>query len=124
MKNNTFRNEHFEGLIAYHTENKTAPVGYAINRAISAYFETTEKGLDTYTVRETPFEQDMGEFMYLVEDEAGISEFNLCVESSGLMGSLLYLLNTGWIVDGTYEQEIDHFTTFRGLRMKKEVAPK
>jgi len=120
MENTVFRNEHFEGLIAYHTEKKSAPVGYAINRAVNAYFETTDKRLDTYTVRDTPFEQDMGEFMYLIEDEAGISEFNLCVESSGLMGSLLYLLNTGWKVIGTYEQEIDNYTTFRGLRMQKE----
>ena len=119
--NNIFNNDHFEGLIAYHTENQTAPVGYAINRAIRAYIETKEKELDTFTVRETPFEQDMGEFMYLIEDEAGIREFNLCETSTGLMGCLHYLLNTGWKVIGTYEKKVDHFTTLRGLQMKKEA---
>ena len=122
--NNIFNNDHFEGLIAYYTEKQTAPSSYATNRAIRAYIETKEKGLDAYTVRELPFEQDMGEFMHMVETDAGITEFNLCETSTGLMGCLLYLLNTGWAVVGTYEKEVDRWTTLRGLQMKKEGAPK
>ena len=61
----------------------------------------------------------MGEFMEMV-DEAGITEFNLCEKSTGLMATLHYLLNNGWAIVGTYEKEIDRHMTLFGLCMKKQ----
>jgi len=116
---NSYRNGHFEGLITYYTENKNAPNSHVTSRAIHAFYETNEYGLETYTVRDAPFERDMGEFMYTVEDEAGIKEFYLCDQSTGLMGTLHYLMNTGWQIIGPFEKQVDPFTTLRGLHMQK-----
>jgi hypothetical protein len=60
----------------------------------------------------------MKPFMNLLDD-AGITEFNLCEKSSGLMSVLHCLLNGGWTVVGTYEKVVDRYTSFFGLRMKK-----
>jgi len=115
---NIFNNKYFEGAIARLMENKTEEISYAKSSALRAYEQTKKYELDTYTVQETPFSQDMGEFMKLV-DGAGITEFNLCEKSSGLMSVLHCLLNNGWVVAGTYEKQIDRYTTFHGLNMKK-----
>ena len=116
---NSYRNEYFEGLIAHYTENPNISCDYSTHYAIRAFYETSEYGLDTYIMQQTPFEQDMGEFMYLVENEAGIKEFYLCDCSTGLMGSLHYLLNASWEIIGLFEKEVSVFTTLRGLHMKK-----
>jgi len=121
MTNTTYRNDYFENLYAFYCENKTEPSGYVAHLAIRAHLETKERGLDTYTVRETPFEQDMGEFMHIIEDEADIKEFNLCETSTGLMGCLHYLLNNGWTIIGVFEKEIDRFNTLRGLCIRKDI---
>jgi predicted peroxiredoxin len=119
MNNTIFKNAFFEEIIAYYKANKTEKVSFARNRAIYAYRQTKDYELDTYTISETPFSPDMDDFMEMV-NEAGITEFNLCEKSSGLMATLHYLLNNGWVVVGTYQQEIDRHMTLYGLRMKKQ----
>ena len=114
--NNIFTNKYFEELIAHHKENKNAqPLAHHATRG---YLETKEYGLDTLTVSDMPFAQDMDGFIKAV-NEAGIREFNLCDKSTGLMACLHYLLGNGWAVVGTYEKEVDRHTAFYGLCMKK-----
>jgi hypothetical protein len=120
MKNErtSFINNYFEGQISYYAENQNAPCSSGRGRAHRAYYETNDYELETYTVKEMPFENDMTEFINTIK-EAGIKEFNLCDQSTGLMESLHHLLAAGWQVSGVYEKEINRHNTIKGLCMKK-----
>ena len=65
-----------------------------------------------YAYQHSPYYRDTFE-------AAGITEFLLCDNSTGLMESLHYLLGHGWAVGGTCELEASYHTTLLGLRMKK-----
>ena len=123
MSNNVFYNKYIEDIIADITANKTE-YARGVYEALRAYELTKKYGLETLTVEETPFAQNMDVFMKVL-DEAGVTEFNLCEKSSGLMATLHCLLDGGWTVVGKYEQEIERDNSlglghsFHGLRMKK-----
>jgi hypothetical protein len=111
-------NKYFEERIALYKETKEN-IKNGVFHALRAYDQSQKYGLDEYTVEETPFAQDMGNFMEAL-DEAGITEFNLCEKSSGLMSILHCLLKSGWMVMEPFEKEVDRYTRFYGLRMKKK----
>lgn len=89
-----------------------------MSRAIMSYLNTNDYGISKLTVDDMPFLQDMDGFMEAIE-AAGITEFNLCDNSTGLMESLHYLMAHGWLISGTCEVEFSHITTRKGLCMKK-----
>ena len=113
----TYRNEHFDGLLAFYQE-KGINVSMGDSAIFAAYHFTNDHELDAFTVERMPFEQDMGEFMYAME-EAGIQEFTLCDESTGLMRSLHYLLATGWEIVEAVVVTLTYGTQ-RGLIMRKK----
>jgi len=123
MSNNVFYNEYIEDIISDITANKTE-YARGVYEALHAYELTKKHALETLTVEETPFAQNMDVFMKVL-DEAGIAEFNLCEKSSGLMATLHCLLDGGWEIVGKYEHEIERDNSlgfghsFHGLRMKK-----
>lgn len=114
----SFSNPYFNSLIEKYTDRKEAPESFGMNRAIMSYLNTNDYGLSKLTVDDMPFLQDMDGFMETIE-AAGIMEFNLCDNSTGLMESLHYLMAHGWMIDGTCEVEFSHITTRKGLCMKK-----
>ena len=114
----SFKNEYFNALIEKYTDRKQAPESHGMNRAIRAYLESNDENLSELMVSDMPFMQDMDDFMGTIE-AAGITEFLLCDNSTGLMESLHYLLGHGWAVGGTCELEASYHTTLLGLRMKK-----
>ena len=114
----SFNNEYFNSLIREYTDKGQRPESFGMSRAIMAYLDTNDSGIAEFMVNDMPFLQDMDGFMEAVE-AAGITEFLLCDNSTGLMESLHYLLGHGWAVGGTCELEVSHHTTLRGLRMKK-----
>lgn len=114
----SFNNEYFNSLIREYTDKGQRPESFGMSRAIMAYLDTNDSGVAEFMVGDMPFQQDMDGFMEAVE-AAGITEFLLCDNSTGLMESLHYLLGHGWIVGGTCEVEDGHFSTRQGLRMKK-----
>ena len=114
----SFNNEYFNSLIREYTDKGQRPVNFGMSRAIMAYLDTNDSGVAEFMVGDMPFLQDMDGFMEAVE-AAGITEFLLCDNSTGLMESLHYLLGHGWAVGGTCELEVSQHTTLRGLRMKK-----
>ncbi|MDB2127991.1 hypothetical protein [Enterocloster clostridioformis] len=113
-----FSNPYFNSLIEKYTDRKEAPESFGMSRAIMAYLKTNDCGLSKLTVDDMPFLQDMDGFMDTIE-AAGITEFNLCDNSTGLMESLHYLMAHGWMIAGTCEVEFSHITTRKGLCMKK-----
>ena len=114
----SFNNEYFNSLIREYTDKGQRPESFGMSRAIMAYLDTNDSGAAEFMVGDMPFRQDMDGFMEAVE-AAGITEFLLCDNSTGLMESLHYLLGHGWAVGGTCELEARYHTTLRGLRMKK-----
>lgn len=114
----SFNNEYFNGLIVKYSGNGQAPESHGMHRAIMAYLRSNDENLSGLMVDDMPFIQDMDDFMGTIE-AAGITEFLLCDNSTGLMESLHYLLGHGWAVGGTCELEASYHTTLRGLRMKK-----
>lgn len=114
----SFSNPYFNSLIEKYTDRKEAPESFGMNRAIMSYLNTNDYGLSKLTVDDMPFLQDMDGFMETIE-AAGIMEFNLCDNSTGLMESLHYLMAHGWMIAGTCEVEYSHITTQKGLCMKK-----
>ena len=114
---NSFRNEYFNGLIREYTDKKAAPESHGMNRAIMAYLQTNDWNMSEFTVEDMPFLSDMDDFMGTIL-AAGITEFLLCDNSSGLMESLHYLLGHGWVIAGACEAE-SRFSVRQGLRMKK-----
>ena len=114
----SFNNEYFNSLIREYTDKGQRPESFGMSRAIMAYLDTNDSGAAEFMVGDMPFRQDMDGFMEAVE-AAGITEFLLCDNSTGLMESLHYLLGHGWAVGGSCELEVSHLTTLRGLRMKK-----
>jgi len=113
-----FYNKYFEEQLAYYSRTKER-VGQGENHALRAYNMTKKYLLETFTVEDTPFAQDMEDFINMI-DEAGITEFNLCERSSGLMSILHFLLSKRWSVVDIFEQDIADYTTLYGLRMKKQ----
>ena len=114
----SFNNEYFNSLIREYTDKGQRPESFGMSRAIMAYLDTNDSGVAEFMVGDMPFLQDMDGFMEAVE-AAGITEFLLCDNSTGLMESLHYLLGHGWAVGGSCELEVSHHTTLRGRRMKK-----
>lgn len=114
----SFNNEYFNGLIVKYSGNGQAPESHGMHRAIMAYLRSNDENLSGLMVDDMPFIQDMDDFMGTIE-AAGITEFLLCDNSTGLMESLHYLLGHGWAVGGTCELEASYHTTLLGLRMKK-----
>lgn len=115
---NSFSNPYFNSLIAKYTDRKESPESFGLSRAIMSYLNTNDYGISKLTVDDMPFLQDMDGFMEAIE-AAGITEFNLCDNSTGLMESLHYLMAHGWLIAGTCEVEFSHITTRKGLCMKK-----
>jgi predicted peroxiredoxin len=124
MNNNIFYNKYIEDIIADITANKTKHER-GVYDALHAYEMTKKYVLEIFTAEETPFAQNMGDFMKVLDD-AGITEFNLCERSSRLMATLHCLLDNGWTIVGKYEQEIERDNSlgiehsFYGLCMKKQ----
>lgn len=114
----SFSNEYFNGLIREYTDRKEAPASFGVNRAIMAYLNTNDNGGTELAVEDAPFPADMDDFMGTIE-AAGITQFQLCDNSTGLMGSLHYLLAHGWQIAGTCEVKVGRFTSNKGLCMKK-----
>lgn len=99
----TYRNEYLDNLINFFMEKDIDP-SHADSAAIASYRYTNELEQVTFTVERLPSGFDtMGEFMSTVEDQAGIKEFQVFDESTGLMEGLHYLLNTGWEIAAPIE---------------------
>jgi hypothetical protein len=116
----TFFNAYIEERNAYFRAKGWQNCDQGTNAAICAYFQTNERGLDAFAVKDMPASGDMDAFMDCLA-EAGIGEFLLCDKSSGLMEALHYLLAQGWQVCGTYEKQ-DRYSPLLGLRLRKAVA--
>lgn len=114
----SFNNEYFNSLIREYTDKGQRPVNFGMSRAIMAYLDTNDSGVAEFMVGDMPFLQDMDGFMEAVE-AAGITEFLLCDTSTGLMGSLHYLMGHGWQITGTCEFSNSPYTKRQGLHMKK-----
>ena len=84
-----------------------------------AYMDTNDHEYDTLTVSMVPMTlEEVNGFSNLI-GEAGITEFILTDNSSGLMRDLHYLMAEGWQVEGTFIKEKPHFSFLLGLRMKR-----
>jgi len=114
----SFNNEYFNSLIREYTDKGQRPVSFGMSRAIMAYLDTNDSGVAEFMVGDMPFLQDMDGFMEAVE-AAGITEFLLCDTSTGLMGSLHYLMGHGWQIIGTREYAPNPYSKRQGLCMKK-----
>ena len=114
----SFNNEYFNSLIREYTDKGQRPESFGMSRAIMAYLDTNDSGAAEFMVGDMPFRQDMDGFMEAVE-AAGITEFLLCDNSTGLMESLHYLMGHGWMVGGACEVKVGHIATRQGLRMKR-----
>lgn len=115
---NSFSNGYFNSLIQRYSEKKEAPGSFGVNRAIMAYLQINDCNLTEFMAEDMPFLNDMDNFMGTVE-AAGITEFLLCDNSTGLMESLHYLMAHGWQIAGTCEVKTGCVTTKKGLRIKK-----
>ena len=114
----SFNNEYFNGLIVKYSGNGQAPESHGMHRAIMAYLRSNDENLSGLMVDDMPFIQDMDDFMGTIE-AAGITEFLLCDTSTGLMGSLHYLMGHGWQIIGTREYAPNPYSKRQGLCMIK-----
>lgn len=114
----SFNNEYFNSLIVKYSGNRQAPESHGMHRAIMAYLRSNDENLSGLMVDDMPFIQDMDDFMGAIE-AAGITEFLLCDTSTGLMGSLHYLMGHGWQITEACEFSTSPYTKRQGLRMKK-----
>ena len=83
----SFNNEYFNSLIREYTDKGQRPESFGMSRAIMAYLDTNDSRVAEFMVNDMPFLQDMDGFMEAVE-AAGITEFLLCDNSTGLMERL------------------------------------
>ena len=113
----SYRNEHLDKLMAFYEESSDVKASLADRGVFASYFYTNDHQQTIFTVERMPFAEDIGEFMYTVE-EAGIREFQLCDESTGLMEVLHHLLANGWEIVGTPELNLSYGLQ-RGLLMRK-----
>ncbi|MEA5014284.1 MAG: hypothetical protein VB099_06960 [Candidatus Limiplasma sp.] len=115
----TYRNEYLDNLIDFFMEKDIDP-SHADSAAIASYRYTNDMEQGTFTVERLPSGFDtMGEFMSTVEDQAGIKEFQVFDESTGLMEGLHYLLNTGWEIAAPIEIKAP-WGMMRGLKLQKK----
>ena len=117
----TYNNPRFEELTAHFNAHGWQHCDRGIKAALRAHCQTTEYGLDALAVREMPFPGDMPAFKECLA-EAGVTEFMLCDQSTGLMETLHDLMAEGWCICGTYERDAK-FSPLLGLRVKKGAMP-
>ena len=117
MTNNTYPNAYLEGLIARYNTLGWRRCDRGTATAALAYDQTNELGLDVLAVWDMPCTGDMPAFMDTLAG-AGITEFLLCDQSSGLMDALHYLLDEGWQVCGVRDNR-DEKRPLVGLLMRK-----
>ena len=117
---NTYPNAHLEGLLTHYNAQGWQHCDRGTCSALRAFVWTNELGLDALIVRDMPFSGDLPAFMQTF-DEAGITEFTLCEQSTALMEDLHFLMAQGWQIIGTYERQ-DRHSPLLGLRVRKAVA--
>jgi len=115
----TYENPRLAELTAHYNANGWQHCDRGTKAALRAYCQAEEYGLDALAVQEMPFPGDMPAFKDCLA-QAGVTEFLLCDQSTGLMESLHDLMAEGWYICGAFERN-EKFSPLLGLRMRKAL---